>query len=192
LHLCNIYDIRRQIIGTLSKGYCQRVGLADALLSNPDVLILDEPTIGLDPNQIRQTRRTIRDLSEQHTILLSTHILQEVEAICERAVIIDDGRIIADDAVANLSSAGGQTPIYVEIQAPSAALRETLTTMVEARDVTMTEQEGWCCCTIEPTPNSDLRENVFRMASRKEWIIRELTLKPPKLEEVFHRLTLKE
>ncbi|MFO0844521.1 MAG: ATP-binding cassette domain-containing protein [Gemmataceae bacterium] len=92
---CWLKDVRRQLIGTLSKGYRQRVGLADALLHDPPVLILDEPTAGLDPSQIRETRGLIRDLGEQHTVLLSTHILSEVEMTCDRAIIINRGRVAA-------------------------------------------------------------------------------------------------
>jgi ABC-2 type transport system ATP-binding protein len=92
---CWLNDVRRQLIGTLSKGYRQRVGLADALLHDPPVLILDEPTAGLDPSQIRETRGLIRDLGEQHTVLLSTHILSEVEMTCDRAIIINRGRVAA-------------------------------------------------------------------------------------------------
>jgi ABC-2 type transport system ATP-binding protein len=92
---CWLTDVRRQLIGTLSKGYRQRVGLADTLLHDPPVLILDEPTVGLDPNQIRETRKLIRELGQQHTILLSTHILSEVEVTCENIIIIDRGRVAA-------------------------------------------------------------------------------------------------
>src|SRR3984893_14956929 len=100
--LCGVKDVERKLIGTLSKGYRQRVGLADALLAEPDLLILDEPTIGLDPNQIRQVRELIKNLGKHHTILLSTHILPEVEMTCSRVIIIQKGRIEACDTPANL------------------------------------------------------------------------------------------
>src|SRR5207237_8761862 len=100
--LCGLKDVERKVIGALSKGYRQRVGLADALLAEPDLLILDEPTIGLDPNQIRQVRELIKNLGKQHTILLSTHILPEVEMTCSRVIIINKGRIEACDTPENL------------------------------------------------------------------------------------------
>src|SRR5205085_794685 len=100
--LCGVKDVEKKLIGTLSKGYRQRVGLADALLHEPDLLILDEPTIGLDPNQIRQVRELIKNLGKQHTILLSTHILPEVEMTCTRVIIINKGRIEACDTPENL------------------------------------------------------------------------------------------
>jgi ABC-2 type transport system ATP-binding protein len=105
---CWLRDVRRQLVGTLSRGYRQRVGLADALLHNPPVLILDEPTVGLDPSQIRETRRLIRELGREHTILLSTHILPEVEVTCEQAIIINRGRVAAAGRLDDLR-AGGQS-----------------------------------------------------------------------------------
>jgi ABC-2 type transport system ATP-binding protein len=103
---CWLQDVQRQLIGTLSKGYRQRVGLADALLHNPPVLILDEPTVGLDPSQIRETRNLIRELGQAHTILLSTHILSEVEMTCERAIIINRGRVAAAGRLDELTPQG--------------------------------------------------------------------------------------
>jgi ABC-2 type transport system ATP-binding protein len=106
LERCWLGEVRRQLIGTLSKGYRQRVGLADALLHNPPVLILDEPTVGLDPAQIRETRTLIRELGQEHTILLSTHILSEVEVTCEQAIIINRGRVAAAGTLDDLRSGG--------------------------------------------------------------------------------------
>src|SRR5262245_3811808 len=108
LQRCWLTDVRRQIIGTLSKGYRQRVGLADALLANPPVLILDEPTAGLDPTQIISTRGLIRELGKEHTILLSTHILPEVEATCDRAIIIHRGRVVAANSLEELARQSGE------------------------------------------------------------------------------------
>src|SRR5436190_14604450 len=106
---CWLTDVRRQIIGTLSKGYRQRVGLADALLADPPVLILDEPTAGLDPAQIISTRKLIRELGREHTILLSTHILPEVEATCDSVIIIHNGRVVASSALGDLAREAGET-----------------------------------------------------------------------------------
>src|SRR5437773_2723634 len=106
-------DVRRQLIGTLSKGYRQRVGLADALLADPPVLILDEPTAGLDPSQIRESRRLIRELGNQHTILLSTHILPEVEMTCDRVIIISRGRVVASRSLDDLNRQAGRKTVFV-------------------------------------------------------------------------------
>jgi ABC-2 type transport system ATP-binding protein len=106
LERCWLRDVRRQLVGTLSRGYRQRVGLADTLLCNPPVLILDEPTAGLDPSQIRETRKLIRELGREHTILLSTHILSEVEVTCDQAIIINRGRVAAAGRLDDLRSAG--------------------------------------------------------------------------------------
>src|SRR5438105_626490 len=121
LKRCWLTDVRRQLIGTLSKGYRQRVGLADALLADPPVLILDEPTAGLDPSQIRASRELIRELGKEHTILLSTHILPEVEMTCDSVIIIHRGRIVASSSLAELARrAGAQTVIVVETDGPVA------------------------------------------------------------------------
>src|SRR5947209_3619885 len=112
---CWLTDVRRQLIGTLSKGYRQRVGLADALLSEPPVLILDEPTAGLDPTQIRSTRELIKELGQEHTILLSTHILSEVEMTCDSAIIIHRGRVAAQGTLAELSEQAGEQA-YLTVQ----------------------------------------------------------------------------
>src|SRR6187549_16428 len=135
--LCGLKDVERKLIGTLSKGYRQRVGLADALLAEPDLLILDEPTIGLDPNQIRQVRELIKNLGSHHTILLSTHILPEVEMTCSRVIIINRGRIEACDTPQNLLSeirtAGG---VFVEAKVGSDDGAEELRKIAGVRDVT--------------------------------------------------------
>ena len=110
---CWLDDVRRQLIGTLSKGYRQRVGLADALLADPPVLILDEPTAGLDPSQIRETRELIRELGEKHTVLLSTHILSEVEMTCDHVIIINRGRVAESGPLADLARRAGQQAILI-------------------------------------------------------------------------------
>src|SRR5882757_4502226 len=122
---CGLTDVDRRIIGQLSKGYKQRVGLADALVHEPDLIILDEPTIGLDPNQIRSVRQLIKSLAEKHTVLISTHILPEAEAMCSRMLILHQGRMLADDTPRNLEklmSVGGQ--IVAEIAAPMIELQD--------------------------------------------------------------------
>src|SRR6187399_1478135 len=142
--LCGLKDVERKLIGTLSKGYRQRVGLADALLAEPDLLILDEPTIGLDPNQIRQVRELIKNLGRQHTILLSTHILPEVEMKCSRVIIINKGKIEACDTPENLlgeiRTAGGVT---LEAKTGADNGLEQLKKIAGVRDVVMIGEDDW-------------------------------------------------
>src|SRR6266436_353510 len=142
--LCGLKEVEKKVIGTLSKGYRQRVGLADALLHEPDLLILDEPTIGLDPNQIRQVRELIKNLGKQHTILLSTHILTEVEMTCSRVIIINRGRIEACDTPENLlgriRTAGG---VVVEARVGSDDGAEELQKIPGVRDVTASTDGEW-------------------------------------------------
>jgi ABC-2 type transport system ATP-binding protein len=190
--LCGIGDVRRQVIGTLSMGYRQRVGLADALLGNPDVLILDEPTIGLDPNQVRQTRDTIGQLSEQHTVLLSTHILQEVEALCERVLIIDDGRIVADDSPENLSDRTLQTRTVVELKGNPEAQRASLAELERVKKIEMEQADGWNRFTLATDGRADVRPQVYSRAAENGWGLRELTQHRASLEDVFHRITVED
>src|SRR5438046_10355158 len=142
--LCRLKEVERKIIGALSKGYRQRVGLADALVHEPDLLILDEPTSGLDPNQIRQVRDLIKNLGNQHTILLSTHILPEVEMTCSRVIIINKGRIQACDTpemlLGRIRTAGGVT-LEARVGADDAATE--LRKITGVRDVSEADDNGW-------------------------------------------------
>ncbi|MBI1992789.1 MAG: ABC transporter ATP-binding protein [Candidatus Omnitrophica bacterium] len=133
---CVVTDVRRQLIGRLSKGYRQRVALADCLLGRPKILILDEPTVGLDPHQIRQTRELIRELGRTTTILLSTHILPEVEMICDRVTIIDKGRIVAVDTPDNLRrQLTGTQVVHVELRGASGAMEQALAQLKGVREL---------------------------------------------------------
>jgi len=188
--LCGLKEVEKQLIGTLSKGYRQRVGLADALLHEPDLLILDEPTIGLDPNQIRQVRELIKNLGKQHTILLSTHILPEVEMTCSRVIIIHKGRIEACDTPENLlgqiRQAGG---VVVEARVGSDNGAEELKKVSGVRDVT-TETDGeWKIFSLRVESGTDVREEVFRLASARRWTLRELSQRRATLEDVFVEIT---
>jgi ABC-2 type transport system ATP-binding protein len=188
--LCGLKEVKNQLIGTLSKGYRQRVGLADALLHEPDLLILDEPTIGLDPNQIRQVRELIRNLGKQHTILLSTHILPEVEMTCSRVIIIHKGRIEACDTPDNLlgkiRQAGG---VLIEAKTGSDNGAEELKKITGVRDV-MTDVDGeWKIFSLRVESGVDVREQIFRLATDRRWIVRELTQRRATLEDVFVELT---
>src|SRR5271168_3870579 len=136
LELCSLKDVERKIIGSLSKGYRQRVGLADALVHDPELLILDEPTIGLDPNQIRAVRDLIKDLGQKHTILLSTHILSEVELTCARVLVINRGKIEASDTPANLTKlVRGGGSISLEVRAPAPDVISKLKVLPKIEDV---------------------------------------------------------
>ena len=188
--LCGLKEVEKKIIGALSKGYRQRVGLADALLHEPDLLILDEPTIGLDPNQIRQVRELIKNLGKQHTILLSTHILPEVEMTCSRVIIIHQGRIEACDTPENLLSqirqAGG---VVVEAKIGNDNGAEELKKISGVRDVATETDGDWKIFSLRVESGVDVREEVFRLATARRWSVRELTQRRATLEDVFVELT---
>ena len=188
---CELADVRNRIIGHMSKGYQQRVGLADALLNDPDLIILDEPTIGLDPNQIRSVRQLIKDLSRHHTVLISTHILPEVEVTCHRVLILHEGRIEADDTPENLQklvSEGGQ--VVAEIEAPAAELRLAWEDVAEVLHVDVTPVDGeYFRCALSAVVGVDLRPMVYGMAREKGWKLRELTRSRHSLEDIFVRVT---
>jgi ABC-2 type transport system ATP-binding protein len=188
--LCGLKEVEKKLIGTLSKGYRQRVGLADALIAEPDLLILDEPTIGLDPNQIRQVRELIKNLGKQHTILLSTHILPEVEMTCSRVIIIHKGRIEACDTPANLLSkirqAGG---VVVEARVGSDDGPEELKKISGVRDVVTSTDGDWKKFSLRVESGADVREEIFRLATARRWTVRELSQRRATLEDVFVEVT---
>jgi ABC-2 type transport system ATP-binding protein len=188
--LCGLKEVEKKIIGNLSKGYRQRVGLADALVHEPDLLILDEPTSGLDPNQIRQVRDLIKNLGKQHTILLSTHILPEVEMTCSRVIIINRGRIEACDTPENLlgriRTAGG---VIVEAKVGNDDGAEELRKIAGVRDVTMSVDGDWQVFALRVEANTDVREEVYRLASDRRWALRELSQRRATLEDVFVEIT---
>ena len=188
--LCGVKDVEKKLIGALSKGYRQRVGLADALLHEPDLLILDEPTIGLDPNQIRQVRELIKNLGRQHTILLSTHILPEVEMTCSRVIIIHKGRIEACDTPENLlgqlRQAGG---VVLEAKVGKDNGAEELKRISAVRDVTTDVDGEWNVFSLRIESGADVREEVFRLATARRWTVRELTQRRATLEDVFVEIT---
>lgn len=189
LELCSLRDVEKRIIGTLSKGYRQRVGLADALIHDPDLLILDEPTIGLDPNQIRQVRDLIKNLGRNHTILLSTHILPEVEMTCSRVIIINKGKIEASDSPQNLRDAirtsGG---IRLEAQTPEDGA-ERLSSLAGVKEVTVEKDQDWNVFHVKVDAGRDLRQEVYALAVDRHWKVRELTNRKATLEDVFVEIT---
>ena len=188
--LCGLKEVEKKLIGALSKGYRQRVGLADALVAEPDLLILDEPTIGLDPNQIRSVRELIKNLGKQHTILLSTHILPEVEMTCSRVIIIHKGRIEACDTPENLlgqiRQAGG---VVVEAKTANDDGAEELKKISGVRDV-MAESDGdWQIFSLRVESGLDVREEIFQLAAARHWTLRELSQRRATLEDVFVEIT---
>src|SRR5437867_7156329 len=188
--LCGLKEVENKLIGTLCKGYRQRVGLADALLAEPDLLILDEPTIGLDPNQIRQVRELIKNLGKQHTILLSTHILPEVEMTCSRVVIIHKGRIEACDTPENLlgkiRQAGG---VVLEAKVGADNGGEELQKISGVRDVIVDADGDWKIFSLRVESCVDVREEICRLSIERRWTVRELTQRRATLEDVFVELT---
>jgi len=188
--LCGLREVGRKKIAGLSKGFRQRVGLAEAMIHEPDLLILDEPTIGLDPNQIRQVRELIKSLGERHTILLSTHILSEVEATCSRVIIINRGRIEASDTPENLVNKLRTSGLLrLEVKSGPEDPIPHLTEISGVREVRPVSNGEWLCFEIRIEANSDPREQIFRLAVRRQWVIRELSKERATLEDAFVELT---
>ncbi len=188
---CGLNDVSRKIIGHLSKGYRQRVGLADALVHEPELIILDEPTIGLDPNQMRSVRQLIKNLSKNHTVLISTHILPEVEMTCTRVVILHAGKMLASDTPENLQksmSSNGQ--VIAEIAAPRLELETCWEQMAEIEFSDLSPAEGeFIRCALTPRNGVDLRPLIFSMARERGWVLRELTRSRHSLEDIYMRVT---
>ncbi|MEM9081279.1 MAG: ATP-binding cassette domain-containing protein [Verrucomicrobiota bacterium] len=191
---CGLVEVRRKMIKTLSKGFRQRVGLADALVHDPPLLILDEPTNGLDPNQIRSIRNLIKSLAKERTIFLSSHILSEVEMICQKVIIIDQGRIKAHDTPANLVSnlrAAGH--ISLEIDAPTAELKAALNNLPHIKKVTLEDSSSrWTKATLLVEADTETRPRIAKLAQEKSWPIRTLHRHQGTLEDVFVELTLRD
>ena len=188
---CGLTEVGRRIIGQLSKGYKQRVGLADALVHEPELIILDEPTIGLDPHQIRAVRQLIKSLAQKHTVLISTHILPEAEMTCNRMLIMYDGTILAADTPDNLQRLmAGSSQIIAEIAAPADELREALSQMpgIEQFDVSPSEGE-FQRCALTPRDGYDLRPAIFALVLERGWIMRELTRSRHSLEDIYVQVT---
>jgi len=187
---CGLSTVGRRIIGQLSKGYRQRVGLADSLLSEPDLLILDEPTAGLDPNQIREVRELIGRLAERHTLLLSTHILPEVEMACKRVLIIDQGKIVASDSPESLQKRLlGDSQVCADIAGDAETIQAALKT-TDGVDVVMTEplEEGWSRFRID-SARPDIRTRIFDLVVSRGWKLRELHMESRSLEDIFVAIT---
>jgi len=190
LEKCRIQDVRHRIIGKLSKGYQQRVGLAQAMIHDPEILILDEPTIGLDPIQIIEIRKLIQELGEAHTILLSSHILPEVTQICQRVIIINEGAIAAMDTLEGLN-ASLRHANRLELKVRSAA--DGIAAKLEALDaVTSVHANGANTFLIESNSNTPIQDEVARLALDNRWGIEELKPVAMTLEDIFLKLTTEE
>jgi gliding motility-associated transport system ATP-binding protein len=175
-------------ISQLSKGYRQRVGLASAILHRPEILILDEPTEGLDPNQRVDIRSLISELGKERTVLLSTHVMQEVEAVCDRLIIIDAGRMIADGTVQNLlDRRRGPSHYTVEVQGTEVV--PVLSGLPGVQDQTSSTVDNRTRVRLTVQGDADLRPEIFRLATERGWVLWELFRERPSLEQVFHELT---
>jgi ABC-2 type transport system ATP-binding protein len=195
--LCGLGEVIKKDIGELSKGYRQRVGLAQAMIHDPEILILDEPTVGLDPNQIVEIRTLIQELGQAKTLILCTHILSEVEAACDRVLIINRGKIVADGTTESLrAAASGRDRLTVEIKGPSADVRAGLESLPGAARVAPVDDKhgdakdtGAARFVVESAPGKDLRESVFIMARDNQWILLEMQRDIIRLEDIFRQLT---
>ena len=193
---CAVADVRNKLIGKLSKGYRQRVGLAQAIIHNPDVLILDEPTAGLDPKQINETRDLIKSLAGDHTIILSTHILPEVSQTCERVIIISKGKIVATDSVTNLQQrARSGESVLVEVAGrngnldPAAVERKLQQVVGVSRVTAKADGQRRLIFEIEAAKDHSIRGDVARAVVEAGWDLNELRPAAMSLEEIFLQLT---
>ncbi len=190
LEQCGLTDVSRKIIGHLSKGYRQRVGLADALVHEPELIILDEPTIGLDPLQIRSVRQLIKEMGRNQTVLISTHILPEVEMTCNRVVILYEGKVLAADTPDNLRRLMGNGSLVVaEIAAPRIELQSCWEQHgeIDHFDISVTEGDYYRCA-LTPSNGTDLRPLIYSLVRERGWGLRELTLKQHSLEDIYVQL----
>jgi len=188
LEKTNLTDVRKRLIHNLSKGYRQRVGIAQALVSDPEVLILDEPTVGLDPKQVAEIRSLIQELRGQHTIILSTHILPEVQAVCERIIIIHQGHIVAEDSLTNLAKLQtGTRKILLRTKKASDEIRSRLSTLrgVDSVQSGKTSQD-WILATQD---NEEMVENIAKLVMDSGFGLLEISSARANLEDVFLKLT---
>lgn len=191
LENCGLAAQSRRIIGHLSKGNRQRVGLAEALIGDPELLILDEPTIGLDPNQVRNFRSLIRDIGNERTVILSTHILSEVEVVCERVIIMHQGTIAHDASLREIHHPRNAKQIC-EIKANAKEAQAAFSSLPVKDMRSEPLENGWCRVTCRPQDEKvDIRPSLATLAVQKTWEIRRLDTHSPSLEDIFVRITAK-
>ena len=190
--VCGLKTVLGKDIGELSRGFRQRVGLAQAMIHDPEILVLDEPTLGLDPNQIAEIRNLIKKLGKEKTVILSTHILPEVQATCDRVVIIDEGKIVADGTTDDLRrSYMGAAKVTVELKAAPENAVDLFNALpgVESVSDTASTATGNHLIDIETKPGVDIREDVFNLAVQNKWTILEMHTVETELEDIFRHLT---
>ena len=185
---CGIADVAKRFIGQLSRGYRQRVGMADALLAKPELIVLDEPTSGLDPNQVRSVRQLIRELAGEHTVLISSHILSEIEMTCDRVVILHEGRLLASGALNDLMAKANAT-VTAEMQAPLPEVRQWAAELALGQAEIAGQPDGYVRCQFAGAIDGSARERVFAAANERGWPLRELSRRAPSLEDLFVSLT---
>ena len=196
--MCRLGDYRKTIIGKLSKGFRQRVGIAQAILHEPEVLVLDEPTIGIDPIQVVETRKLIQDVGREHTVILSTHILPEVSMVCQRVVIIHEGQIMAEDSPKNLAERlQGVERVQVEIRGPEEQVSNALRKIRGVVDVSVSSAGGHDADArstyfVEAKRGLDLRGTISRLVISNGWNLLTIQLISMSLEEIFLKLTTNE
>lgn len=193
--LVKIEHVYKRIIKNLSKGYKQRVGLAQALVGNPNVLILDEPTVGLDPKQIIEIRSLIKKLGKNHTVILSSHILSEVQAVCDKIIVINEGRIVADDTEDNLSKKlSADHKLSARIEGPKNEVLKLIKSIegVVSCDIGAEHTGGAWDYRIEAIEGADIRRELFRRVAERNWYILELRSSELSLEDIFLKLTMGE
>jgi ABC-2 type transport system ATP-binding protein len=187
-----ISHVYKRVIKNLSKGYKQRVGLAQAILGNPEVLILDEPTVGLDPKQIIEIRNLIKTLGQKHTIILSSHILPEIQAVCDRVVVISQGKLVADDTTTNLSRQMSEERYYtVLVEGPEAEVYKTLSGITGMKSVVTNgkRENNVYEYTVEAEENVDIRREIFKRLAERNWPMLGLRSNELSLEDIFLKLT---
>ncbi len=190
IDVCGLGNEKHKNIGELSKGYRQRVGLAQALIHDPDVLILDEPTTGLDPNQIVEIRSLIKKIGHEKTVMLSSHILKEVEKTCDRILIINKGKLVANGTTEELGRrASGSNRIILQVQSADGTAGEALNKLPTVASVQTADRENgiW---QIDSKAGKDAREDIFRLCVEKNWVILQMTPLQTSLEDIFRELTV--
>lgn len=193
IEICGLAEMLSKDIGELSKGYRQRVGIAQAMIHEPEILILDEPTVGLDPNQVVEIRNLIKEVGIEKTVIISTHILSEVEAVCNRVVIISSGEIVADGTTETLrSDMAGKAIIHLEIKGDSNYSPDAFSEIdgVEKVSSLSETENGTRKLDITVSSDRDIREDIFRKTVEKGWVLLEMNQHKTNLEEVFRKLTL--